>query len=264
MRPQLVTSKKSMCDKCSIYKAVDEDFEHVELKQIFDKLTNKIADIYLVKLKEELQNAENLPLTKAFSIDKLLEAVTKLIAKAYTFGQKTIFAQVQDETIDLQPLLPLDETISFAISPDPAVNYAKERAGELIRWVTDNVQNTMQKLVTNALTEGRTQTKLKEEIQAKFEQFTSTRSALIARQEVALANGWWRYNQFTKSAQQFGQIGRKKAYTQGDDNVRPSHRANADEWWIMATQPFQGTGSMYEPFGFNCRCRVTYLIYKPE
>lgn len=254
-----------MCDKClvPIYKAVDAEFGDDKLKQYFDKLTKKLSKVYLSKLEEYLINAEQVPLAKT-AIDDLWEWIKKLLGSVYGYWQKVITDQVKQETKDLIPLLDLDSSISFAISTDPAANYAEQRAGELIKWINDGVKKEMERLVSDAIKQGRTQTKLKEEIMTKFDQFTTTRSALIARQEVALAHWGGRYTEFTKQARNFGSTWFKRAVTQRDDKVRPGHQENADAWRIPADQSFPGTGWLYEPFSFNCRCKVNYLVYKPD
>lgn len=260
-----------MCEKCIQYIAkttdwivvAEADWVESNYKALLGLLNERFGSI----MKRTIETYGIEEVNKALFDDEettFYNQVADVLWKLFLIGQQYEQASVKEEIKQLEALASLDFDLSFTIDTTPATNYASVRAGELIKWVDESIKLEMQNIIQKSLNDWRTQQYLAEYIYDKFSQYNETRSALIAKQETNLAIAWWRYEQFEQEKVKFNADGRKKAYTQDDDNVRESHRANADAGWILATELFPWTGSMHDPFGYNCRCRVTYRIFLPS
>jgi hypothetical protein len=223
-----------------------------------------MVKLFGYQLKDALENIEGLLLLeKEIPIqveDDITIAVEGILQKVYVAGQDLILASILAELGDLS----IDLEGSISIVDDIALEYAEYRAGELIRGVTQTTQEQVAKLVTKAMKDGRSKKYLAEQIYTKFDQYNTVRSALIAHQEIALAHGNSSYTQFQDLVGRFGQEGYKRNQTQNDAKVRPEHYDAQLEGWILSSKEFQSTGTLHEPHGFNCRCKVTYRVFKPS
>lgn len=76
---------------------------------------------------------------------------------------------------------------NLALPSYEADNYAKSRAGELMRAVTDTTKKEVQALFNEGWTNNWTQEEMTRAIKDKFSNFSEYRAALIAQMETANA-----------------------------------------------------------------------------
>ncbi len=183
------------------------------------------------------------------------EELTDEIFAAYSLG-------LTAGEIDIQEQLTIG--LSMDIVNEDSVKWAQQRVGELIKGVDETTQKEIQAIIESALTEGKSMKDIKEEIYAKFLQYTEYRANLIAVMEMGNAFEQGKKAQFGRYQNHFGIVGYKRSFTQGDSNVRPEHTTNARAGWIRANELFPGTLTDTAPHGFNCRCNVQYSLYDPS
>lgn len=254
-----------MCSKCELQKTIDVDYlQEPELEEYFDEFVWLMKNYFDDQIDTYLDQIESLALQKTLDEQALLDYIAeieKLLEKIAKVGQLKVTWQVKDE---LQSLAVLDFEVSLTIDDDIAKDYALNRWGELIKAINATTQKQMGELINKAMDEWRSKGYLAEQINTKFKQYNEIRSALIAHQEIALAYGNSKRLQFTQHAGEFQQVWRKRAQTQNDGQVRPEHYQNQEDWYIEADKAFSGTGDMNEPFWRNCRCTVSYRLFKPD
>ena len=258
-----------MCNNCGelkkYYEEYVDNFDDPKVEELFEELQDAVLNYQEEVLEEVLKQYETqTDLFKIQDEETFFEAIANLLESIYLYGQWVWLKLVNDETKELQALASLDFNLSFDIEPTRAKEYAQTQTGALIKNIDTTTQAEVQKIVTASINEWRTQQKLAQEINDNFAQFNAYRSKLIARQETSLALWGWKYNQFQESAKAYMSPGYKKAYSQQDSKVREEHKANEDAGRIPANEPFPGTWDMHEPFGFNCRCVVTYRVFLPD
>lgn len=145
-----------------------------------------------------------------------------------------------------------------------ADNYAKNRAAELMRAVTDTTKKEVRALFNEGWTNNWTQEEMTRAIKDKFSNFSEYRAALIAQMETANAYEEGKLQQFRGFERQLGLTGWKRSQTQHDSAVRESHRANEAEGWIPSDQKFKATDTMRAPHGFRCRCVTSFALFPPD
>lgn len=259
-----------MCNACIKYnllKTAKENVGYLEnpaLFPLYDQLKAKMVELFGYQLKDALQNVDGLVLLeKEIPIqveEEIVEDVERILQNVYIVGQDLILSAVLQELKDLS----IDLQTAISITDEFALDYAVTRGGELISQVTETTRKQVGALVEKALKEGRSKKYLANEIYKKFDQYNEVRSALIAQQEIALAYGSSKSEQFQDFAGRFNQQGRKRSQSQNDAKVRPEHYDAQLEGRIPANQPFNSTGTMHEPHGYNCRCVVAYRLFKPS
>lgn len=153
---------------------------------------------------------------------------------------------------------------NLALPSYEADNYARNRAAELMRAVTDTTKKEVRALFNEGWTNNWTQEEMTRAIKDKFSNFSEYRAALIAQMETANAYEEGKLQQFRGFERQLGLTGWKRSQTQHDSAVRESHRANEAEGWIPSDQKFKATDTMRAPHGFRCRCVTSFALFPPD
>lgn len=169
-----------------------------------------------------------------------------------------------NEFQDLETQKELTVWVSFDLDNKYAIDWWKENTGKLIKWINETTQEEIQKVISDALENGKTSKETIQLIKDKFLQYSQYRASLIANMEVSNAFAQWRKIQFWKYQKYFSSEWWKRSQTQWDDTVRATHVANQAEWRIPANQEFKATQTLCEPHWFNCRCVVAYRLTKPS
>ena len=224
----------------------------VKFMEFFRKYFKKQEKFYL-------KQVENFPVFKTFISKSFEDDLEKLLKSIWKLGKKEAVDEFYKDFIRVG-----QKPDEIYISNDDIIKYAKQRAWWLIKQVDETTKKQINAIITKWLKENWTLNQLKQEIRNKFKQFSTYRAALIAHMETATAYSVARKNQI-KHFQTNSKIQmRKRAKTQQDDKVRPSHRANELAWWIPANQVYPGTWTMNAPHWFFCRCSDIYSPINPE
>lgn len=157
------------------------------------------------------------------------DEITEALMGAYSIGLDAQEAEIAES---------LAVGLSMDVPSTEALEWAKVRAAEMIKDVDGTTMAEIRKIIEDALTEGKTLKAVRDEIYAKFAQYSAYRASLIAVMEIGNAFEQGKRAQFSRYQSQFGREGWKRSYTQGDSNVRETHRQNAEAGWIPANQPF--------------------------
>lgn len=144
-----------------------------------------------------------------------------------------------------------------------AVKYAEQRAWEFIDWINETTQKQVSAIISTWIRESKDITTIASEINNVFLNYGLYRATLIAQQETAMAYSAATRKMVDSFAEDLWVDGWKRAITQKDSNVRDSHRENEAEWRIPKKQVFW-TGHDNVPFGYFCRCDVSYSLVNPE
>lgn len=232
-----------------------------ELKKLYSDLQSSINWLYTHIINEEIEIVDKIYISKDVISDFLL-IIKDILEGIYINWQ--LFMKDQLDSQIIGPTLLWFDSVTFDISTTNAKQYAELRAWDLVSGINENGKAEIKWLVDKAIHEWWTKAELTSQIQDTFDNFTKSRSELIAQQEVALAHWGGKFTQFKETCSLYWITWWKKAYTESDDKVRATHIVNADAWWIPADQEFPWTWSMHEPFGYNCRCRTVYRMFKPE
>lgn len=144
-----------------------------------------------------------------------------------------------------------------------AVKYAEQRAWEFIEWINETTQKQISAIISTWIKESKDITTIASEINNVFLNYSLYRATLIAQQETAMAYSTATRKMVDSFAEDLWVDGWKRAITQKDSNVRDSHRENEAEWRIPKKQVFW-TGHDNVPFGYFCRCDVSYSLVNPE
>lgn len=218
--------------------------------EYFKKYFEKQALIYIASL-------DNLNILQKQDFD--FETLKKLLEEIYFLG-------LNDEKINLEEHLKSYWYIAPEIILDNSfvLDFAKNRAWELIKQIDETSKKEMQILIWESLKNKLTINEIAQKIKEKFDKYSLYRASLIAQQETAMA-----YSQATRKqndifTKKLWITGWKRAVTQKDSNVRKSHLINETEGWIPKNQVFSWTGDDNAPFWFFCRCRVDYSLVNPE
>lgn len=228
-----------------------------EYTKLFIKFSELWAWYFNKQVDEYLLYVENNPqlfveMRKAATGDEFMKKNIEQLANIYMLGMTVQEKTIQDD---------IAVGLSFDIKNEDAIAWAETRVGELIKWVDETTQKEIQSIIESAFTNGKSMNEIKDEIFAKFIQYSEYRASLIAVMETGNAYQQGKKAQFWRYQEKFGVVGFKRSKTQGDSNVRPTHIQNQLAWWIPANQNFPWTWTDDAPHGFNCRCNVTYSIY---
>ncbi len=128
-----------------------------------------------------------------------------------------------------------------------AVDWARERAGDLITQIEDNTRGMLRSTVTQAIEEGWGASELADEIKDSAG-FSEARAMTIARTELVSANRQGAISAYRDSGVAYG----KEWLTAGDDLVEDDCQENEDAGPIGFDEEFPN-GDDPHP---NCRCSV--------
>lgn len=150
----------------------------------------------------------------------------------------------------------LDLGISWNLENPRAVAYAREHAAGQVRLINETTQTYLNSLITQAVEEGWSYTKLSIRIGGKFSEFATgganPRSRRIAVYE--LGDAYEAGNEMmARELEGAGLKIEKRWLTVGDDRVRPTHRENQGAGWIGMDELFP-SGDDRPPSDPGCRC----------
>lgn len=129
-----------------------------------------------------------------------------------------------------------------------------ERASFFPTSSFETAQNDIAKVVTRGYQENKGASEIATDLRDKFESMRTSRSNLIANQELN-----WATSQGSLTTMQKNGVSKKEWQTVGDDRVRPEHQANEDQGAIGVYETFQ-SGDDAPPADFNCRCQIAEVI----
>jgi len=255
-----------MKKQIKLVKKIIDDFEKVKSKEFmelfydfisfFNDYFEKQAIKYIESLKDipELQEIE---LKKELDEEETENLITKL---------SFIFLLWQNE-IKLKSDLELENAwieLDILINNEYWLEYAKNRAWELIKWVDETTQKEISKIIEYWIKKWHNLKTIAKSIDDKFLKYSTYRSSLIAVMEVWNSYEVWYRKQHDEYTEHFWITWYKRSITQWDSNARESHIKNEEAWWILKTELFPGTKTDHAPHWFNCRCYTDYSIVNPE
>ena len=219
------------------------------------KFFKKQSLFYLAQLKEY-------PELKKWADDDFLKKIIPLLAKIYLLWEKEEIERLNNNLLQYWYADMLDDNIS--VSSKEAYKYAEKRAWELISWINETTANQISDIISRAIKDKTPINEIASKIENQFVNYSLFRSTLISQQELAMAYNEASKEQMKNFAKNLNVEWRKRAITQKDNQVRPSHRENELEGRIPRNQVFSWTGSDTAPFWFFCRCDVIYSLVNPD
>ena len=219
------------------------------------KFFKKQSLFYLAQLKEY-------PELKKWADDDFLKKIIPLLAKIYLLWGKEEVERLNNNLLQYWYADMLDDNIS--VSSKEAYKYAEKRAWELISWINETTANQISDIISRAIKDKTPINEIATKIENQFVNYSLFRSTLISQQELAMAYNEASKEQMKNFAKNLNVEWRKRAITQKDNQVRPSHRENELEGRIPRSQVFSWTGSDTAPFWFFCRCDVIYSLVNPD
>lgn len=152
---------------------------------------------------------------------------------------------------------------SMIINNEKAVNYAKNNSW-FFSWVNETTAKEIWEIISDWIKKGDSIQTISIAIQSKFTNYSLYRASLIAQNEVSKAYSSAVREQHDYYTEKIWIIGWKRAVTQKDSKVRPSHKINENEWWIPKNQPYSWTWDMQAPYWIFCRCHDEYSLVNPD
>lgn len=211
-------------------------------------------DFFKNQAQEYINNLEQIKKTQS-SLDDL----EKLFAKVFSLWMK----EWEEETaLDLLRIWvkPLELDL---LDNSFEVQYAKENAWKLIKWINETTQKEMAKLISDWIEKSLPINEIGKSIKEKFSSYSLYRSTLIANQEVSMAYEQGKKRNFEAMSKNMGVTWFKRSVTQHDDWVRETHKINEKDWWITANKVFSWTWTDTAPHWIWCRCYVTRSLTNP-
>jgi len=145
----------------------------------------------------------------------------------------------------------------FWVSDLIAVQYAKDRAGEMITKIDETTRKQVNKIIVDSLEEGLDFNQVAKLINKKFASFSKTRAKFIAVNEIGNAYEVWKIKQAEDYSQRSWNQMLKKWVTQWDWLVTALCHKNSSDWFIKIEQPFSSWDD--RPLRFPwCRCFTKY------
>lgn len=177
----------------------------------------------------------------------MIVSADRTVAQAFLKGSRSLLA---DMAIDL----------AFDLEHPRATRFLEERGAQLIRGIDDTTRSEVQRILSNAVREGKSYGHVRTELRAKFRQFHTPqpqlhirdRAELISVQEMGEA-----YEQGNlEAAEEIRDLGitlEKSSLTAEDTRVDELCTANERQGWIPLEQGYQ-SGAQRPPFHVACRC----------
>lgn len=226
----------------------------VEFVELFKKYFEKQALLYIASL-------DNLEiLEKNDSSEDFLKKLGELLEKIYNLWFSENFEEFSKNLQSYWYEVPEN----IILDNKEAIEYAKNHAWELILWINQTTKNQVWEIISKWLEEKLNINEIALKIKEKFDNYSTYRASLIAQNETALAYSSASRKQNDNFTKKLWIVGRKRAVTQKDSNVRKSHFINESDWWIPKNQVYSWTWSDKAPFGFFCRCHDEYSLVNPE
>jgi len=250
-----------MKKQIKLVKKIIDDFEKVKSKEFMEYFYdfinhfNKYFEQEAKKYIEELKDNKNIKKSTDPKINK--ELIEKLSAVVLLWQLE----QEQKSKLELENIW---LTLDIWISNEYQLEYAKNRAWELISEIDDTTREEIWKIIEYWISKWDTLQEIAKKIDDKFLKYSTYRSSLIAVMEVWNAYEYWSRKQHDEYTKNFWVTWYKRSKTQGDSNARESHLKNEEAWWIAKNELFPWTNTDHAPHWFNCRCYTDYSIVNPE
>lgn len=260
--------KNNICS--ALYKAKTlKDIEEIRWKE-YTQIVHEWSGLFETYFREECKkwlkyveenpmlfekiSDENIFIEKWF-FENFLQGVQNFLKKWYELGRNFLFRQIQVE---------LPKNGDIFVKDSYSIEYAKTRAGDLIKDIDETSKRRMQTLIAEALEKNFSKKEMRDAIMREFGEYGKVRATLIAQQETAMAHEYAQDKEFREIADEMGLVGWKRSHSQGDGKVRATHRQNELDGWIENNILFSGTGTMYAPHGFRCRCVTMRRLIEPS
>lgn len=225
----------------------------------FAQLAGRI-DANAARMKESVSSSDWLPLwyeTAATTAGDFAGDLETAILDALLFSGGNLFNDMQADELDI--------ALSWNLENPRAVEYARAHAANQVRLIDTTTQSYLNSLISQAVDEGWSYTKLSEAIGSKFTEFATggdnPRSRRIAIYE--LGDAYEAGNEMmARELVAAGLVIQKKWLSVGDDRVRPTHRQNQAAGWIELDDTYP-SGDDRPPSDPGCRC-TTLHRRKPD
>ena len=247
-----------MKKQIKLIKNIIDDFEKVKTKEFMNQFYdfidffNKYFENQAIEYINELQSIKKVKDPK-FN-EKLIEKLSAII----------LLWQIEQEQKSRLELKDIWLSLDIWISNELGLDYAKNRAWELISDIDDTTREEIWKIIEYWLSKWNTLKEIAKKIDEKFLKYSTYRSSLIAVMEVWNAYEFGSRKQHDEYTKHFDVVWYKRTITQGDSNARASHIKNEEVWWILKNELFPWTNTDHAPHWFNCRCYTDYSIVNPE
>lgn len=174
---------------------------------------------------------------------RLVDLINFFVEKGLTLGAQAIIAQFDAETV-------------FSLDNPRAVDYIASRGAQAVTGIDDESKAQLRTILADATENGRSYNWLARAIRAKFNDFSTKRSKLIAVTE--LGNAYQEGNMIVaRDLDTRGLPMEKRWLTVGDGRVDPDCQANADQEWIPVNDDF--TSGQDRPLAHpHCRCVLEF------
>ena len=218
-----------MKKQIKLVKKIIDDFEKVKSKEFMEYFYdfinhfNKYFEQEAKKYIEELKDNKNIKKSTDPKINK--ELIEKLSAVVLLWQLE----QEQKSKLELENIW---LTLDIWISNEYQLEYAKNRAWELISEIDDTTREEIWKIIEYWISKWDTLQEIAKKIDDKFLKYSTYRSSLIAVMEVWNAYEYWSRKQHDEYTKNFWVTWYKRSKTQGDSNARESHLKNEEAWWI--------------------------------
>ena len=247
-----------MKKQIKLIKNIIDDFEKVKTKEFMNQFYdfidffNKYFENQAIEYINELQSIKKVKDPKIN--EKLIEKLSAII----------LLWQIEQEQKSRLELKDIWLSLDIWISNELGLDYAKNRAWELISEIDDTTREEIWKIIEYWISKWDTLQEIAKKIDDKFLKYSTYRSSLISVMEVWNAYEFGSRKQHDEYTEHFDVIWYKRTKTQGDSNARESHIKNEEAWWILKNELFPWTNTDHAPHWFNCRCYTDYSIVNPE
>lgn len=219
--------------------------------QLQAQIDRNAADV----ARESVSSGDWLPLwyeTAATTAGDFSGYLETAILDALLFSGGNLFTDLQADELDI--------ALSWKLENPRAVAYAREHAAEQVRLIDTTTQSYLNSLISQAVDEGWSYTRLSGAIGSKFVEFATggdnPRSRRIAVYE--LGDAYEAGNEMAaRGLTAAGLAIQKKWLSVGDDKVRPTHRDNQGAGWIGLDDTYP-SGDDRPPSDSGCRCTTLY------
>lgn len=234
--------------------------EQKDLVKILEKIFKKWYNLALQELKsnEKLKLNEFLEIFEKENIKKFadsddLEKISKKLENSFL-----IWAEKLEKSFEKNPKI----NISFWLSDENAVKYAKEKWSKLISQVDDYTKQRIANLVADWIENNKGYGFVAKQLKTDYA-FSSYRANLIASNELGNAYIEWKDEQFQKYRKKFKKDGFKCWISHRDNKTSEGCLINDHQGRIPYSENFESWHEKPTRFPW-CRCNIVYNILNPD
>jgi len=164
--------------------------------------------------------------------------------------------------------------VSFKLTQPEAKRWAADNAAKQVKAISNTTETRLRDMVTDAVDNGDSISKLKTGISGKFDEMKAGRAEVIARQETSSAINLGKKDHTFKSSNQYGiQYNKTWLPVLGDGRTRPTHRSMAilpsitipqDAVWIIGGYQADWAQDPTLPAEESIQCRCTVVVEVAE